>query len=218
MNSVGPSEVARGAHPPRKLFGLPSASVPGSGPSHAGRCSGPAGSPPSSLSEEENNEAGEKRPSLYCEKLPSCNTLSFRGGRSQAGPGTPRSAPGRSCGPSRFWCCPAHPPHRTVVPAQETTAQPPRSDNMHPPTRGLPGHPWRRRLGLAKEKSGFALLPNPGCQHLPTTLVPASSKAKPFGAWRGASRSCDSTLISHPARVLLSVCGSAPPLVPAKLL
>lgn len=87
-----------------------------------------------------------------------------------------------------------------------------------PPPRGLPGHPWRRRLGLAKEKSGFALLPNPGCQHLPTTLVPASSKAKPFGAWRGASRSCDSTLISHPARVLLSVCGSAPPLVPAKLL
>lgn len=184
MNSVGPSEVARGAHPPRKLFGLPSASVPGSGPSHAGRCSGPAGSPPSSLSEEENNEAGEKRPSLYCEKLPSCNTLSFRGGRSQAGPGTPRSAPGRSCGPSRFWCCPAHPPHRTVVPAQETTAQPPRSDNMHPPPTRTPRAPLETEAWSCQRKVWLRASSEP---RMPASADDARSRLFKSKAVRGVA-------------------------------
>lgn len=151
MNSAGPSEVARGAHPPRKLFGLPSASVPGSGPSHAGRCSGPAGSPPSSLSEEENNEAGEKRPSLYCEKLPSCNTLSFRGGRSQAGPGTPRSAPRRSCGPSRFWCCPAHLPHGLWFQLRKPQRSHPGVTTCTPPHEDSPGTPGDGGLVLPKK-------------------------------------------------------------------
>lgn len=79
--------------------------------------------------------ASEEGRSLYCEKLPVCNALSFHNGRSKTGPRAPCSLLGRSCDRSQLWCCsPPTPPHWTVVPAEETTAEQPKNNNT-PPTR-----------------------------------------------------------------------------------
>lgn len=105
MNSGGLS----GAAAPHEQFGVPPASVLGAGLSRPGalgwRGFSTSEGRGAAFCGQTARWTGQEGPPPHCEKLPSCNALSFCAGGSGRGPRALLSPLGSRCD-RRLWCCP----------------------------------------------------------------------------------------------------------------